>query len=340
VEAQRMSIAARTYLEITYNGVDISRDISNDLVSFQFTDNESGKADDISIGLKDDDGLWSGAWTPGQGDTIEATIVTENDDQGVLRLALGKFTIDEFTSSGTPSVFEIAAVSVPIDGSIRREIKSRAWEDYKLSGIADDIARNGGIEMLFLASPDPVYDRRDQHDETDLQFLNRLCEDEAFALKVTDRQLIVYNSAQQENYPPVATIYKRTGDVLGYSFKAQSHSVYKAVTVRYKDQDTGKVNEYRYESESAEGNREFKVYQRAKNIAEAERLAKAALRQKNRKGTEATLKMRGSVDLVTGVPVELVGFGYFDGVYLIKKATHTVGNGYEVDLELTRKVEV
>lgn len=335
-----MSIAARTYLEITYNGIDISRDISGDLISFQYTDNESGKADDISIGLKDDDGLWSGPWVPGQGDTIEATIVTESDDQGTLRLALGSFTIDELTSSGTPSVFEIAAVSVPIDSSIRREIKSRAWEDYKLSGIADDIARTGGLEMLFLAGPDPVYDRRDQHDETDLQFLHRLCEDEAFALKVTDRQLIVYASAQQEETPPIATIYKRTGDVLSYSFKSQAHSVYKAVTVRYKDPDTGEVNEYRYESPSAEGNRTFKIYQRAKNIAEAERLAKAALRRKNRKGTEATLKMRGSVSLVTGVTVDLVGFGSFDDIYLIQKATHTVGSGYEVDLELTRKVEV
>lgn len=335
-----MSIAARTYLEITYNGADISRDISGDLLSFTYTDNESGKADDITISLKDSDGLWAGPWIPGQGDTIEATIVTENDRQGTLRLSCGSFIIDELTSRSTPSVFEIAAVSVPTVGNIRREIKSRAWEGYRLSGIADDIARTGGLEMLFLASPDPTYDRRDQHDETDLQFLQRLCDDEAFALKVTDRKLVVYNTEQQEKEPPVATIYKRTGDVLSYKFTAQTHSVYKAVTVRYLDPETANVNEFRYVSPTATGNREFKVLTRAKSIAEAERLAKAALRMKNRKGKTASLTLRGRIDLVTGLTIDLIGFGVFDGVYLIQKSTHRVGDGYEVDLDLTLKQEV
>lgn len=116
----------RSFVEIIYNGVDISRDISGDLIGFSYTDNESGKADDISISLKDDDGLWADDWYPSTGDTIECTIVKIDQAGAQARLPLGAFSIDDLESSDNGGqIFSINAVSVPVDASIRRQ-KSRA----------------------------------------------------------------------------------------------------------------------------------------------------------------------------------------------------------------------
>lgn len=334
-----MSLTDRTSIEVIYSGTDITKDISNDLVSFTYTDNESGKADDISISLKDDDDLWAGPWLPTEGDTIECTIITKNDRQGTLRLACGRFTIDELNSSGPPSLFEIAAVSVPIDTGIRKQIRSKSWEEVKLSGIVSSIASEAGLEMLFLASPDPLYDRRDQTDETDLQFINRMCEDEAFALKVTDRQIVVYDTLTQEKEPPIAIINKRGGEVINYRFTGQAYDVFKEVIVEYSDPTTGQLNQYTYTDPNISSTQSFKVVQRAANIAEAERIAKAALRKKNRYKTSGSMTVRGKIDYVTGLTIEINGFGKYDGIYLIEKTTHKVGSGYEVTLDFTQKQE-
>ena len=331
-----MSVLPRARVEVIYNGTDITKDIAGDVIAFSYTDNESGKADDLSITLKDDDGLWAGAWFPARGDTIEATIITETDE-GEKRLPCGSFSIDELTGSGGDGeTFEIAAVSVPVDASIRREIKSKAWEDVTLSSIAGDIASAGGLELLFVPLSDPLYDRRDQRDETDLQFLLRLCDDEALSLKITDRQLVIFNSEEQEQEQPVATIYKREGDVIGWQFKGQAHDIYGQAVVEYKDPQTGLVNQYVYTDPKLTNGKSFRVVQRAASIAEAERIAKAALRKKNRYENTGSITLVGKVEYIAGVTIELLGFGKFSGKYLIEKSSHEVGGGHQVGLDLTK----
>lgn len=46
--------ARKSYIEINYSGIDISKEVSSDLISFSYTDNASGEADNISISLKDE----------------------------------------------------------------------------------------------------------------------------------------------------------------------------------------------------------------------------------------------------------------------------------------------
>lgn len=333
-----MSFVRRAWLEITYENTDITRDISVDLLDFSYNDNESGKADDISISLKDEDFLWHGAWNPSFGDIIDATIVLQDQDGEQSRLRCGKFTIDEMESTGMPTVFNINAVSVPLNKNIRRQKKSKAWENVKLSSIADDVADNGDLTLVYLPEFNPLYDRRDQREETDLQFLQRLCKDEAFALKITDNKLVVFDPKLQEESDPVIRIFRVGGDLKSWNFKQQANDVYNKCVVKYKDPKTGKVNEYTYTDPSIEQDQTFTVTKRAASIAEAERIAKATLTEKNRNQTTGTLTMIGNPNLVTGLTVELLGFGVYSGKYLITKSSHKVGSGYETSLDL-KKVE-
>lgn len=330
-----MSLTPRTFIEAIYSGVDISRDVSGDLVSMTYTDNESSKSDDVSLTLRNDHGKWSGPWMPIEGDKLTLTIIKQTAE-GVKRLPCGVCTIDEIKTVGKPSVLEINAASVPINTTIRRQQKSRAWENVKLSEIATDIAATGGIELLYLIDNDPEFDRRDQRDETDLQFLQRVCDDYGFKVKVTDSQLVTYDPVAMENLPPVKTYKLFNENVLSYDFTSQAHDIYKTIIVEYSDPQTGKLNEYTYQVPDVERGGEFKITQRCETIAEAEKLAKATAHRKNRRKISGTLSVVGDTDLSSGLTIRLVGFGNFDGVYYITKAEHTVGGGYVTSVEINR----
>lgn len=330
-----MSIVRRAFVEVSYEGKNITSDISPEMLSLTYNDNESGKSDDLAISIKDEDFLWSNEWFPNKGDIIEAAIVVL-DEYGSERLNCGKFSIDQIDIGGPPNVLEINALSVPLNTNIRKKKQSRAWENVMLSSIASDVAKNGNLKLLYLAENDPLYDRRDQRNETDLQFLKRLCKDEALALKATNDQLVIFDPQEQEKSTPVAELYKIGGDVLTYKFQTQANDVYNSATVSYKDPKTGKLNKYTYTDKSIEQKQELKITKRAANAAEAERIAKSALREKNRNEWTASLTVIGNPNLVTGLTIAIKGYGKFDGKYLIAKSTHGVGSGYVTGLELTR----
>ncbi|MCW7418973.1 hypothetical protein OHD37_25410 [Escherichia coli] len=54
----------KTLFDVIYQNVNITAHMSPDVLSMSYTDNEDGQVDDISIILKNDDGKWSGDWTP------------------------------------------------------------------------------------------------------------------------------------------------------------------------------------------------------------------------------------------------------------------------------------
>lgn len=330
-----MSLAPRTHVEVIYEGVDISRDVSTDLVAMTYTDNEGGKSDDISLTLKNNHGRWSGPWLPVEGDQITVTIIKETD-KGVERLRCGVCTIDELRYAGKPSTLEINAVSVPIDKTIRRQKKSRAWENVRLSEIAGDVAGTGDLELLYLIENDPLYERKDQRDESDLQFLQRICDDNGFNLKVTDAQLVIYDPVKREQEPPVKTFYQHSSNVLSYEFETQAHDICKTVIVEYSDPKTGELNEFTYNVPGIEQGETYKITQRTESIAEAERLAVAKANEKNRRKVKGTLTVVGETDILSGVNIQLLEFGGFDGVYYVNKAEHNVGSGYVVSLEINR----
>lgn len=330
--------ARRTRINLFYDGTDISQDISRDLVSFSWTDNESDKADDISVTLKNDTGLWSGPWYPGKGDTLQATIIDERDS-GSQALYCGRFQIDGLTASGPPDKFDIKGVSVPLDKDIRREKRNRAWEDVKLSDIVESIALRGALTALYDVARDHQYDRIDQRGESDLRFLQRVCGDEGYSLKVTDDQLVVFEQAVYEARDPIGTIVRGSSDVKGWSFDSQAHDLYSLCVCSYYDPDTENLLERTVRDPRIQGGMTEKLVKRAASLAEAERLARNKLRSLNKHEVTARIDLRGDVRYVAGVPVTVSGWGVFDGKYMIEEVTHNVSGGYTVQLKLRRVLE-
>ena len=237
--------ARRAHVDITYQGVNITKDIAPFLKDFEYSDNESKKADDIQITLEDRDALWMSSWKPTKGDAISATIIVEDwfGPGQSLSLPCGSFQVDEFEIEGPPNTVKIKAVSVPITSTARGEKKTKGWERITLRDMAAQIAGNAGLTLVYEADSNPYYLRVDQAELSDLAFLHKQCEKSGLSLKVTDKQLVIFDERKYESKATVRSIDRLAGDVTKFSFKSKSAGTAKAASVKYTDSLTGKTKE-------------------------------------------------------------------------------------------------
>lgn len=343
---------------------DVWEEIAPDLLSFSFSDSETNEADSLSITLKDETGKWARRWNPDPGERVKAYIKQKVNGKISGTLNCGKFFVDTMKVQGAPRIFEMGAVSVPLNKPIRKRIKSKAWQKTTLKKIASAIADEAKIKLLWDSESDPEYDRVDQKKESDLKLVSRLCEESGLSLKVTDDKLVIFDQHSYENKKPIKTITLGESNVLNYSFDTCQSDLYKSVTVSYrspKKKKKGKAGGYTFDLKTGrkvtkkktsnpavftytatdpaadENGQEYYMKSRCTSIDEAKRKATAMLRKLNRRGVTGDLTVIGDVDLVAGAVVTVKGFGIFDGNFIIGSAKHDYGsNGYTTSIQLRR----
>ena len=329
----------QTRLKLVYgvSGTDITEDITPDLLDFSYEDKEKNEADEISVKLKDPDGKWAGSWQPNGGELVKAYILQGNVEKVEKKLYCGKFYIDELSCDGSPRTFTFKAVSIPLNCPIRKNLKNKAWEKYTLREIANRIATDADMQLFFDCENNPSYDRIDQSKESDLKFLSRLCEEAGFSIKVTDDKIVIFDQNYYERKPPIKTITLNKDNILSWSFSAQKSETYKTCTMSYHDPKQDKTFVYTYTDPLVDENgQEYTMKERATSLDEAKRLAKAKLRTLNARKVTGSLTMVGDVTLVAGAVIGCKGFGSFDGNFIVENASHKVGSGYTVSVELRR----
>lgn len=233
-----MSGPIQTYLRLLFTeaGKSVSEDILPDLLSFTYDDKETNEADEISLTLKDPTGKWANKWKPDGGEVVRAYIASGTvDGKKGRELFCGKFFVDSLRTSGSPRVFEMRAVSIPMNTPIRRKMVTKAWEKKTLKGIAQEIAAAAKVKLLFDSKEDPSYDRQDQKAESNLKFLSRLCEDAGLSIKVTDSQIVIFDQAFYEKKKPVKTLTLGVSDILSWDFESQQSETYKSCTISYRN---------------------------------------------------------------------------------------------------------
>lgn len=336
-------LASRSRLIMTYNGKDISADISDSLISASWNDKTGKEADEITVELEDTKGQWSGAWLPSKGATITAAMRFINwdwDGQNTV-IPWGTFQIDEISLT-YPSKISIKGVSTPITSKLRGQAKTKAWEDIRLSKIASDIASAAGLKLMLDVPKDPLFQREDQMQESDLAFLQGLCTDQGFSLKISAGKLVIFD---QEIYEAKAAGFTITPqDITGFTLKTKSAGVHKSCTVSYHDPETNDDLEYTadWDMENLGGEdkneRELRINQKVKSRAEAENLAWKSLRDSNKFEVSGSLISR-DYKLVSGINVMLSGFGRFDGKYFVDNTTHRKANdAFSVSAEIRKSM--
>lgn len=334
---------------VLYNNTDITADLNKYLKSISYTDNLSGEADDLQITLEDRAGLWESAWMPDKGATLDVSIVLHEWD-GLKNYVqrLGLFEIDEITSSGYPSEVQIKAVSVPDNNNLRGAERTRSWEKAELKRIANDIATEAGLTLYYdVKEYNPVIDRAEQTEQSDLSFLYKLCADYGLALKICDKQVVIFDEADYEAAEAVALVPKPKGsfsagslkvlDMLkSYSLRSKVRDVYKSCHVKYQDSSTKQKIEATFAAPDKKIGKTLEVNEQVASIADAERLAKKKLREKNSDEVTGSFSFLGNPELAAAVNIQLSGFGAFDGKYIITKAQHDISSGYTTSIDMRK----
>lgn len=348
-------LARRILPHIAYNGKDISDDISRYLTNISYTDELSGAADDLQLTLEDKDGLWLSDWFPEKGATLDAALESRywnSSADGPEVVNFGTFEIDEIECSAMPSTVKIKAVSVPDNTTLRGAEHSRSWEKVTIKKIAEDIARGAQMELFWDADEGEQEDRIEQTEESDLSFLQKLCDDHGLALKVSAKKIVIFNLKDYEAKDAVFNFSRNTSflteaqavlptyKLADWSFRSAVRDVYKECKVEYQNEDSKEKISYTFTAPDKTVGKTLVVNQQVKSQAEAANLAKNELRKKNAEEVQGAVTLRGQLSLSAGLTVNVVGFGVFDGKYLVKRVSHDIGtSGYTCKVELRRCLE-
>ena len=325
---------------VVFNGTDISSYLTPDMLSIDYTDNEEDATDDLQIQIQDKEDTWMSKWLDDiLGDTkgIPIKAVLSN---GTSTLNAGGFELDSIKLSGPPGTVTIKGTSLPYESSTREQERTQAWEQYYLSGIANEIAGRGGLKCVYDSNRDPYYARVEQNKQSDISFLCELAHRAGISLKIYDDSLILFDQEMYEQKPVVRTFVRRGGGYTKWDLESgEADTKYGYCTVYYKDAINNKTYEgTAYADDYEDGDVGMHVNERVASNGEAESLAGKLLRLKNKFEFSVKLSMPGDPAMVAGVPVALTGWGLFDGKYIIKQSKHTINksSGYTTQITLRR----
>lgn len=285
--------------------------------------------------------------TQNTGMRISAVIIRKNwNSDGADRvLDCGEFELDTVSAAEPPATVTIKGTALPYHARVRQTKRSGAWEACRLSRIARDLSERNGMACLYESADDPLYERMEQFQTSDIDFLSQLCHDAGISLKVTNNMIVLFDAAAYEQKCTVRTIKRGDGTYTKCNLTVgKADTQYASCRVRYADPVTGQCIEGISYAEDyqkdGEGNQQLEVTAKVSSIGEAQKLAEKRLRLHNKYARMATFTMPGDPAMVAGTTVLLEGWGMFDGKYMIKQAKHTVdGVGYTVQVMFRRVLE-
>ncbi len=313
-------------LLIYYEGVNISQDIKNDIEGFTFTDNASGSADDISLSLNNTTKKWINEWQPIEGDVIKAVIQVEKEE-----LECGVFHVDDIGFNFPPAALTINAVSTPVESDYVSVKHSNSFLKTSLKSILGQITKRHAMRLTYDAKLNPMVAYVEQKNESDSEFVDKLCQHWGLSVKVFNHQLVIFSEAEYEKKKPVSTL-----DLTDFTEidckKRKNDCDYDGATISYSG------GTYKFAVPGKSGTKILEIDDNVTAYEEAKVVAKSKLREKNREGMVITGTVVGNTKLIACATVKITGLGFFDGVYYIDKATHALG-AYKTSLELHRILE-
>jgi phage protein D len=331
----------RAKLNVQLLGYDVSDDINNRLISFDYTDNLSGQLDDIKLTFSDFDKKWLNNYLNSdklKNTIITAKIVNENYDgfRKNAELYCGEFTIDEISYSFYPSIISLAATSAPFSNNFRSSLKNRTYANIKLSVLAAQIAQNASMTFKKMFGFDPLFEQLVQSAQTDLNFLYNVCSEQGLFLKLFGNTILIYETAANSLVP--AFEIRNNAGLISASFSDNlNNTAYDSCRVFY--EKNGQKIEYTYKPRNPPGTGlTLEINEKVNDREEAHQLAIRRYRQKNSLEKQAEISLVGNAQIVAGSRAHAVNFGYFSGFYIVSRAVHSVSNsGYITQISLAKE---
>lgn len=333
-----------SYVKLKYNEVDGTALISDLFENMTYTDYASGSSDSLSVTLYDKSGMWFRKdYFPGKNDWLKAWIYTEHwpiaPSNG--KIYCGKFQIDHAQFTGYGERVTIEAIAIPQKSSFSYSQKNKTWKNTTVKAILKAITDKAGLGLTYVpGTPNPKVKELSQSGTTNLEFAYSLCSQYDLALKVYDSKLVVYDQTAYEKRKPSFTIDRR--ELQGsYSIDTAINSKYDSVKMQYTNGKDSKTLTYSFTRKGESGSRPLFISSDADSVADAEKKAKAQLRQSLRESTKITLsELMGGARYTAGKVFKVEGFGsHLNGNYFIDSVTHTKGaSKYTCSLEAHKVV--
>lgn len=331
----------RTNVELTYEGKNITKQLSEYIKSFSYKDNIN-TLDEIAVTVFDKDENWLRDWVTLKGDEINANIIViENGENKVLKC--GTFFLDD--KEFGKSEFTFKAVSVDITSSLKNEEKTKIWSKTTLKNIASSIASAEKFSFKFTGN-DLSIEKAEQKNQSNGGFLQQLCVMHGFSVKVMNKTIYVSELTALESLESEIVIEKK--HCIDWKISETDNNTYDKCIIEYKDSKLGKkvkgtasVERPGYKQNTGKTLRisenfgvtgTFEQVTKQLNV-----IAAGKLREKNQDELTVSLGLTGDIQIIAGRRLTIKGFGQYDKYkYIIMSTEHKIQGGYTVSLEARR----
>ncbi|MFP6562391.1 phage late control D family protein [Paraburkholderia sp. B3] len=316
---------------VTLDGRDLSGAMAPYLISLSLSESRADEADTLDIVLDDSKNTFA---IPKRGADIKVALGWV----GEPLVDKGTFTVDEVEHSGAPDIITIRARSASMTEAMH-ERREQSWHAQTLGAIVNAIAGRHSLKPAVAdALAQIAIAHIDQTQESDMSFLTRLARRYDAVMNVKDLRLLFTPIGTGKTVSgrafDVLNITRKSGDQ--HRYHVSQRESYAAVRAHYHSNGQG-----RRKSVVVGGNNNHNVKvlpEDYPNEAEARAAAEAELARTQR--SQATLDYtlaRGQAGIFPELPVTVSGFKpeIDETPWLVKKATHTLGDGgFTTALEL------
>lgn len=283
------------------------------------TDNLGSRLDSLEVSFADIKNECT-TWEFKKGDSIE---IIDSP------FSTGKMYVDEFFVKD--NIFYVKALSIKKNYKTK---KSRSWEKVSFIDVANDIANNLGLELKTYGIKNYIYDRVDQIEQSDLEFIYQRCIFEGYIMKINNNRLNIISEKYIESQKPVITY--SSNDFIGrYEFKCTSKNIFGGCEIY------SNLNEYIKGSylivNSTDDILKFKnIY--VSSLEEANRFAKNILHSYNKYEYTGSFIVEKNNNIAAGNTVKIDKFNGFNGVYVVESISNYF-NQNKIKLKVRKLLE-
>lgn len=286
-------------MQFKYQGKNITNIV--EIKKADITDNAGGIADSVEMHFDDPKRLWS-QWNPQKNDHIEIS----QDGFGS-----GLMYIDELEQQS--GLFLLKALSIPQEA---KTANTKSWEKIRLLQIAEEIARKYGFQLKTYGIQNYYYERIDQVEQADFEFLATRCMLEGYMLKVNGQSVIIYDERYMECQEIVRTINQNQFDGR-YGFKNKSTGIFHSCKITYGDIS------YIFVPNIGPSGPVLKIVDLyCSTQGEAQRYSKNLLRLKNKYEYTGYCTIEIDPGIAAGNVIKISDIGYGEGDYFINQIIH------------------
>jgi hypothetical protein len=277
-------------MKLIYEGKDITNEV--EINEAQFLDCAGGKFDRIKIVFNNPSNDWS-LWKPQKYHAIE--LINESVSSGKMFVAVVK-------QQGNAIILK----AVPIK-KMTKEKRTKSWENVTLQEILNEFAMRHGLNLKTYGTENFLYNRINQVNEADFEFLKKRCMIEGYSLKISNGNLIVFNEEEMERQQSITVTEQ---DIIG-NFSYKTKEIYGAVKLVH-----GNIENF-YPKQVQEGAVLMVDDLEVNSIGEAQRFGKNILNQHNKFEHTIGFDTRLNTNVAAGSMIVLKGLGLSDGKYFI-----------------------